>query len=191
MLLVPLVGAFALGGLFQSVRATFAYRLYHAAKYAGDTRDVRRVLRLSERAHSLYPYNYYLCIHAAETAYHAALGTENSRARERLLRSASHWCDKGLQLNPHKASLQLLKSRLLVRTAPAKAAENWAAYVDRHFWEPYNHAMLVEFYALAGQFDRAMQSLQWTEGTRYHDDAARALREAWQREMAPPPTVVP
>ena len=187
VLLVPLLFVIALAGLFQSTRAALAYTLYRKAKYGAAADDPVRVLKLSERSHGLYPYNYYLCIHAAETAYHAGLSREDEAERGRLLRSADYWCRRGLQLNPHKRALHLLRSRLLARSSPAEAAEWWAAYVDRHFWEPFNHAMLVEFRAQAGQFDKALESLEWVKGSAHYDRASEALQQAWRREMAPPP----
>lgn len=177
----------ALAGVVHSARATVAYTLYHRAKYGSARHDVPAILRLAERAHRLYRRNYYLCILAAEQANYAGVVADGADA-DRMLAVARFWIARGLDLNPYKRQLCLLNARLKAEDSPGDAVEFWAQYVDWHFWDPYNHAVLVELHAGAGQYAQAMSELKWVRGTVHFADAHRKLSEAWAREMASPST---
>lgn len=168
-------------GTFHAVRAAAAAALYHRVKYGRCHSDPVAIFRVSEQSIRLYPLNYYLCIWAAETAYYTSLRADTAEA-ERRLKIAEYWCDKGLYLNEYKSQLCLLKARLLRRRSPAAAAAYWREYVDWHFWEPYNHAVLVDLYAQSGDYDRALRALQWVKGSPYEEQARAWLRDAWKKE---------
>ena len=106
-------------------------------------------------------------------------------------RIARHWCDAGLALNPFKSQLRLLKARLLREESPRAAAAFWAEYVDWDYWNPHNHAMLVEFYCDAGLLERAVEPLLLLKGREYEDEARRTFRDAWLREKTMPPGLPP
>jgi hypothetical protein len=176
-------------GLVYALRVAWAQRLYHEAKYGAACADIRQTLRLCEAAHRLYPHNYLFCLWTAERAYTAALATADAASSVRLMNAARDWCAMGLAINRYNGPLHLLQARLLERTSPAQAAACWAPYVEWQFWEPYNHAVLADFYAKAGEIEKAAEELEWTKGSPHYDWASQALRAAWQRErrFTPPP----
>jgi hypothetical protein len=173
-------------GAVHGVRAAAAQATYYRAKY-GSARDrPLRILEVCRAAHRLYPFNYYFCAWAVEQAYHSAftLPVDQAAARFAL---AEQWCATGLGLNPHKTQLRLFEARLLERESLAEATAAWEAYVDWHFWDPFNHAVLVEFYSKAGDYGKALQALEWVRGSEYAARAGQILQEAWDREREMPP----
>ena len=82
--------------------------------------------------------------------------------------------------------MHLLKAYLLVREQPAAAAAGWEVYLDRRFWDPFNHSVMAELWAVAGDYRQARESLRWTEGSRYHNETRKLVLEAWRREAAGP-----
>lgn len=176
-----LLASLSIVGVVHGVRAALAQALYGRAKYGDWKEQPERILEACERADALYPWNYYFCAWAAERAFYA-----DDRGDTRVDRraAAARWCERGLALNPYAMELRLLDARLAEARSPAEAARKWAGYVDWHFWEPYNHAILVELYARAGQYENAMQSMRWVAGSRYEREARAALRSAWQRERS-------
>jgi hypothetical protein len=180
-----LLVALGIFGAQYGLRASQAHRLYKHAKYGDGAEDLPRVLRAIEKAHRLYPHNYRFCAFAAERAYQER-NTKHGEERERLCRAARNWTDVGLALNRFSGPMQLLHARLLAREAPAAAAASWAKYVQWHFWEPYNHAVLVDLYASAGDFDRASYELDWVKGSEHYEWALGRLRDAWRKEMTLP-----
>ena len=179
-----LLAAIGIFGAVYACRASRAHWLYYGAKYGAHRDDVNAVLGACEAAHRLYPHNYYLCMWAAEQAYRGRKGLDGE-ARARRLRAATNWCDAGLALNSRTFKLYYLKAKLMARSDPAAAAAYWARYVDWHFWEPRNHALLVDLYARAGDFELASASLDWVRGSEYDAWARGKLKAAWQQEMTP------
>lgn len=170
----------ALGGVVHSTRAAVAANLSRRIQY-GPPLEVEQVVELARKAQSLYPWNYYLAIFAAETAYYRAGEVGGELQRERL-RQAALWCDRGLALNRYKSQLRRLKTNLLWEDSPAEAIRYWSAYVDWQFWEPHHHATLAELHARAGDFEQAERAVKWTEGTVAHAGARAAVdreRKAW------------
>lgn len=164
-------------GLLYAGRAAWAARLSYRAQHGLPQPDVEQVLAWSQRAYVLYPYNYYLSIFAAETAYYRA-GDVRGEAREERLRMAQLWCERGLEQNRYKSQLRRLKTRFLWEESPAKAIAYWEAYTDWHFWEPYNHATLAEMYAKAGEFEKADLELKLISAfPGFHDEALRGVEK--------------
>ena len=169
-------------GILHGVRAGLAHVLYFQAKYGSARDDADRVLRLAERAHGLYPCNYNLCILAADAAYAASsVRDRDESARRRAL--AERWCGTGLKLNFHQRQLRRLKTRLLASESLQEAVRYWEDYVEWQFWDPYNHAVLVELYGRAGDFEKARRSLNWVVGSDRYEEALGAFQEAWSREQ--------
>lgn len=180
-----LLSAVSAYGIVHGTRAGLAQSIYHEVKFAKDAEmhDPLAVSMRCNNAHRLYPHNYFFCIWIAEKAYYNRFGPDGREIQE-YLRATQHWCDTGLELNFYNSQLRLLKTRLLKRESVSDAVEYWEKYVDWQFWEPYNHAMLVELYAASGDFGKAMESLTWVKGSRHYSHASRKLHEAWQKEMA-------
>jgi len=177
--------ALGIFGAHYAWRTSRAYWLYNQAKYGPDNDNLPTTLRSIERAHRLYPHNYRFCIWAAERAFLTRKEVRGEE-RERRCRAAENWTDVGLGLNRYNGTLQLLKARLLERRDPVAAAASWEKYVKWHFWEPYNHAVLVDLYASAGDFNRASDELDWVKGSEHYEWALGRLQDAWRQEMTPP-----
>ncbi|MBN1557228.1 MAG: hypothetical protein JW951_03685 [Lentisphaerae bacterium] len=179
------LAALSLYGAVYGVRAGRAQCLYCAARFAaGPEAAFDRTAAACERAYRLYPHQYAFSILAAERAYFDVPEAERTPTR---LEAARRWCERGLAQNPHKRRLHLLKAYLLARENPAAGAAWWATYTDRRFWDPFNHSVMAELWAAAGEYRKARESLRWTEGTPYYKETRALIREAWRREAAGPP----
>jgi len=180
MLFVAVLALLAVcaAGIVHGSRAAAAQWMYERAKYGADRASLPRVLALCESAQGLYPLNYYFCLWAAEQAYYAsgAAGREAARA------AADRWCERGIALNPYNRELQIIRVRLWQERSPGLAAAQWARYVDWQFWDPYNHALLAELYAEAGEIEQALAELEWGRRSPYCAVARGRLLEAWERE---------
>ncbi|MGQ9661430.1 MAG: hypothetical protein ACUVWX_03720 [Kiritimatiellia bacterium] len=173
----------SLPGLVHGICAALAQRLYHEAKYGGAAHDVDTILRHCTAAQRLYPFNYYFHIWAAENAYYRSREAAEATAQARLLEAARQWCDTGLRQNHYRSELRTLKMRLLEMESVEKAIAYWKSYLEWHFWEPYNHAVMVELYAKAGQFEQAIEEMKWVRGTRHYEEAKQKLHAAWAQEI--------
>lgn len=167
-----------------ALQAAWAQELYFRAKYGGARGDVRKIVALCQQAQAVYPHHYFFSLLAAEAAWaeHVRSGQEE---REQLQGEAWRWCHEGLRQNRYWTGLRALRVRLLAQRSAARAARDWDAYVDWHFWEPAHHAWRVKLYAAAGQWEKAFEALRWVRGTPYEQEAVDALKEAWQRERQP------
>ncbi len=168
-------------GTVQAVRAAISYAGYYQIKYGAEQTALWQKLDKAEDVYDLYPWNYNLCIWCAEHSYYNRF--DDGREQEKLIVSAGKWCDRGLDLNPFKSQLRLLKARLLARESSAEAAEYWREYVQWDFWTPYHHAVLAEFYIDAGKLWEAADELRWLQNSGYYDDISEKIQEAWRKEM--------
>ncbi len=168
-------------GTVHAVKAAISYAGYYQIKYGSEESAVSQQLDKAEAVHNLYPWNYNLCIWCAEHAYYNRYA--GHQEKRDLLAAASKWCDRGLDLNPFKSQLRLLKARLIARESSAEAAEYWREYVRWDFWRPYHHAVLAEFYIDAGKLWEASEELMWLEGSEYYEDLSEKIRNAWRKEM--------
>ena len=174
-------------GLWHSARAGLSYLVYHHVKFTPPReydRPESAAMRC-EAAHRFYPYNYYMCIWIAEKCWYERYDVDGSESAARVS-LARRWCDSGVDLNRRKSQLRLLKTRLLARDSVRDAIAQWKDYVDWHFWEPYNHAVLVELYAQEGDYAGAMESLAWVKGSKHYAEAHLALQKAWAKEKLRP-----
>ena len=174
-------------GLWQAGRATGAHVIYHGLKYSKQTprASYEAIGGACDLAHRLYPYNYYLCTLAGQTAY------LDSRVRDpevhaRHKAKAERWCAASLRLNPFRSQTRLLKTRLLQSDSMEEAIAYWSEYVDWEFWDPYNHAILVDLHLKAGNISEAITELQWVEGSDSYSWATSGLHDAWARDSAMP-----
>ena len=175
-------------GVYHGARAALAQSTYFIAKYGSARNNTRGILRRCETASRLYPYNYNFCVWAAETAFNDSVAREKSNTSG-TADDAAYWCDRGLKLNFYNGQLRRLKTCILRENSLGEALNFWEDYVDWHFWDPYNHAVLVELYADSGDFARAAESLKLIKGTKEFKAASERLNQAWQREKIPPPDV--
>ena len=173
-------------GITRGVRASAAYILYHHAHYGKGSLSPSGALSSCGVASRYYPYNYYFAIFAAESAYYKAIEADGEDEKKYLFGAADYWCEKGLFLNPYKSQLRMMRARLIARRDPAGAADYWRDYVEWHYWEPFNHCALAEFYAMAGNFDEAFKALEVIKGREYYEDGLRRINDQWRREMMMP-----
>ncbi|MCK5849630.1 MAG: hypothetical protein KAH23_01850 [Kiritimatiellae bacterium] len=179
----------AVVGIFHGSRAAMAYTIYHDAKFSSvGAYGPEAAARRSEDSYGFYAYNYYLCIWIAERCWYERYDSDGNESSRRV-DLARVWCDRGLTLNKRKSQLRLLKTRLLARESLDEALVNWEDYVDWHFWEPYNHAVLVRYYAETGDFAGAVRSLKLIKGRKHYAEAHMAIQKAWEKEIALAPGI--
>lgn len=172
----------AVAGTRYGLRAGCAQAEYYRAKY-GILRDQpARALELAERAHARYPLNFYLCSWAGEVAYYGDWGADAPAAPVRR-ELARRWCERGLALNGWYRPLRLLEARLAADVSLPEAIRLWESYVDWQFWDPYNHAVLAEFYSRGGRYEQALEALTWVRGSPYEEAARRQVQQAWADEI--------
>lgn len=169
-------------GLWISINISVAQNIYFEAKYGTTASDQDAILLACSMAHSFYPHNYYCALLAAETAWNRRNKTRTASERSVFAAEAEKWCDIGLKLNPYERSLRYLKMRILEERSIGDAIRYWERHVEWQFWSPFNHLVLVELYANAGEFEKALESLKWVRGTEYERDAVLLLRRAWEQE---------
>jgi hypothetical protein len=133
----------------------------------------------------LYPWNFYLCAHAAELAFARSHEAEPAE-RPALTSAAGRWCARSLRLNPYKRNMNVLNARLLQLESPARAAEFWRRYMELQYWSRYNHALLAELCAGAGEFAEALMALEMARGGPGYDDARARVMAAWEKEKRQP-----
>ncbi len=172
-------------GITRGLRASAAYLLYHNSRYGSGKGNVRGILSSCSTAYRYYPYNYFFTIWTAQRAYTEGLKSEGEE-RKYFMSAADYWCERGLNLNPYKGQLRMIRARLLAEQDPASAVEYWQAYVDWHYWEPFNHCALAEFHAMAGDFTEAFKALELIKGMEHYEGGLRRINDHWRREMAMP-----
>ncbi len=167
--------AVSLLGLIQSARAGVAQQLYRVSKFSNTAEPLGRTLKNCYTAHTLYPYNYYYSIFAAKKAYGRWLSSKN----EKHYGISEYWCKEAYAANPYNREVRELTTRLLAKKSPDLAVESWKIYLDWDFWNPYNHAVMAEMHAKAGNFSLAVASLEWIRGTKYYEPARSKVMEEW------------
>ena len=170
-----------LAGAAWSVRAGLGQAIYFQAKFGPNRANPEVVDALAQRAIRLYPFQYRLCVWAAETAYYHRHDASGVVMPERLA-MADAWCQRGLKLQPYNSELRLLDVRLTALTSPGEAARKWRPYLDWAFWYPYHHLVMVELACDAGRFSEAAAALEWVKGTPYEKQARDYYLNAWQAE---------
>ena len=179
--------AVSICGLWHGLRTAAAQAKYHEAKYGDARDDLAAILGLCETAHRLYPHNYHFSLWAADQTF-AWCATSRVASVDARLADVRRWTRAGLASNPYKIRLRWLYVNLLAAESPAAAVAYWDGHVAWQFWNPYNHAVLVELCVAAGDYAKALQALRWVEGSTYYLPARKALLNAWRQEKrrAPP-----
>ena len=174
----------ALAGTWYAVRVSRAQFDYHQLKHVQPPGPdyVERTRALHKR----YPRNYHLLAWATERAFDQAQTLEGD-ARLRALAETRQLCDWGLALNPYHLPFPIIHTALLSQDSLDAAIAYWETFVAWDYWNPYNHAYLVELYAADGRFGAASRSLRLIEHTSFSKDAIRALQHAYERESRMPP----
>lgn len=187
-------------GCAAGARAAVAQGLYKRAKYGHftDTRlkrppptDAAAVLRGCERAHRLYPRNYYFPVLASIRALEQALAASDAGAFDRAFGNAEHWNRTALALHPHQIEALQVRCRILQERGEAKAAvEFWREHVlEREFWNPDRHEVFVELCLKAGEETQAIEAARWLRGgetlrkVRLLEQRRKALRENTSRAV--------
>jgi hypothetical protein len=178
-ILVTLVALWAMHGAIQATRGE---RLYQRVKFGSlKLADVPQRAQVLEQAFALRPTHYNLCTLAAEMQWHDRLHPQRGSS---ALARCQVWTQRGLSLNTRMPQLRIQHARLLAESDPLAAATYWADYVDDHYWNPYNQAVLCDFYARAGRIEQAASVLARIRGMGHHAWASQQLQHAVAREMA-------
>ncbi len=181
-------------GAWHAVQSERVACLYRKARYGSAAGDLQQIRVLAERAYAVSPVHYLFWTWVAECARDAGKAA-TGEAREELASARARWCERGLSANPWSPSLRAIHAGLLCERDPRAAVRWWESCVDWHYWEPYNHALLAELYARAGDFPRAFGVLGRIRGQSYAGEgmaivealmAAGAARQASGRDARPP-----
>jgi tetratricopeptide (TPR) repeat protein len=179
-----------LAGIAHASRAGLAHAIYHRLKYGSRAEGVppglsRADQSTAERAHGLYPWNASLCEWVADCAFYDGPGPDDLDEPERR-RLARLWCQRGLALNRYGRPLHLIRAReRAIESAPAGLA-CWREYLDWHYWDPYNHAVLASLHAKAGEYEHALDALEMARDSEHYAVARAEILEAWRRERTAP-----
>lgn len=176
-----LLSALSVPALVYGLHATRAFATYHQAKWRSSGMPPGSLLELCDDAHAQYPHNYRLSTLAAETALAQGLAAGGEEA-DAFLEMAEDWCDTGLEQNASHPELREMKARLLAYGSHREAVAYWERYLDWHFWEPWNHAVMVDLSVEAGDLARAEAALKWLEGSAHHAAALRQIEEARKQQ---------
>jgi len=172
----------SLAGVVRSLRAEAAQLLYYDSKFGANRPDVATLDERCRRAEALYAPNYYFPLLTAEQAYHARYDAAGQLIPGQVA-LARHWCERGLELNPYRTELRQLRTRLLELESPEAALAYWRECLDWAYWDPYNHAVMVELYCRVGRFEEALEHLRLIKGMDYYDYASRVYRDALLADM--------
>ena len=189
-ILLVLVG---LAGVWHVTQSERVACLYREARYGNAAGDLERIRVLAERAYAISPVHYLFWTWVCERARDArpvAPGEE----REEQTAVMACWCERGLAANPWSPALRVIHAGLLCERDPRAAIRWWESCVAWQYWEPYNHALLAELYARAGEFTRAFDILWRIRGQPYAREgvsivqammAAESARQTSGRDAAP------
>jgi len=176
-----LVTALCVPALVYALRATGSFVVYHRAKWRSADLTPAAVLELCDRAHALYPHNYRLSILAADTALEAGEAEADFDKADTLLQTAEEWCDTGLAQNDMNVELRSMKARLIAYGSRKEAVAYWERYLDWDFWDPLNHALMVDLSVAAGNLARAEAALRWLKGSQYYSSALKRIEAAREK----------
>jgi hypothetical protein len=148
------------------------------SRYSG---DIEAEAAQAERAHARYPHNYRLAMLISQRAWNDR-ATEAGAERPGHLALAREWGERGRAANPYREELRLMHLRFLRREDPQEAVRFWEAHVQWQFWSRYNHFLLLQLYADAGNIAGALEELAWVEGSTYEREARRIIELAFQQD---------
>jgi len=166
----------SIAACLYAVCAEIGNASYAWAKFGSARLDLDRSMRLCDRAWRFYPRNYFTCSYAAETTFHAPSG--HAVEKEKNLVRSKRWARRGIRLNRYSRPLNLRWAAHLAREDLSLAITHMRQYLELNFWHPYNHVVMAELYAQAGDFDRADQSMYWAEGSEYQRSGWRRVNRA-------------
>jgi hypothetical protein len=177
------VAALSLMGLVYGVSAAVGEISYFHSRYGVGRRDLTRALALSERAAAFYPFDYYVSIWAGKQAFHGRHQAAAAAESEALVGAAARWAKRGYRLNPYNSETVQLWADVLALKSPRAALDVWAPYVERHFWEPFNHVFLVDLYLRAGDLEKAEEALYWAKPSDQFEGLRKRLEAAQRARM--------
>jgi hypothetical protein len=128
--------------------------IYHEIKFKHPNMGMADTVSKAQEAYDLYPYNYHMSRWVAEKALYS---NQNAIV-------ASEWVSRGIALNPWQRELQWLNTVLIGQTSAVEAAQLWEAYSDWAFWNRWNLAGRVYWYALAGRVEDAEDYFAYLKG---------------------------
>jgi hypothetical protein len=173
-----------IGGSVYSFRTAMAQGIYHDLKFGTDTVDFDGISDDARVAQHLYPVNYRLCSWVAQQAWDQYAATGESHKMQ--LNEALEWSARAVELNPYPRDIRESRRKSLEETNLAEAITDWSAFVDWNFWDPYNHAVLLELFVKANNLEGAFSELKWVRGTPYAVRSIDLLRALMEKEFTAP-----
>jgi hypothetical protein len=169
-------------GVWHACRTARAQYLYWRSKHGPDNRQADKVFSNCDRAYRLYPHNYRFSTWTAEKAWYGRYenGAEGTVDRVAI---AKRWSTRGLGMNPHVRELQLVKARWLADESINEAILSWRSFLEREFWDSFNHAVMVELYSRGGRYEDALDELAWVKDPKDLAYARQTIQQAWQDEI--------
>lgn len=76
----------------------------------------------------------------------------------------------------------MMEVHRLVRISVPSAIRRWEEYVEWNYWSPHSHLPLVDLYARAGMYEKAVEEVRFLTGTECEEPARNVLRYWWERE---------
>jgi len=164
-------------------RVTLAQSDYYRLKYGSLAHAAPEVKApLAERAHALYPWNYYLSELLAGDFRGPHGDVERDRRLARMT-AAAYWCERGRRQNPYGRELAWMAADIARLQSPEAALAIWESYVEFAFWDAWNLAGLVGLMADAGRMEEAVALVPLLRGRPEYAIASSAIENAWKREQ--------
>jgi len=173
----------ALAGLIHSVRAG-ASQIHFFKAYYEPGIGLDEIGTHCDRAIALYPWNYSVCVLAADRYFEKGVNTGPYKEAGESFTISWKWCQRGLALDKYDRRLVLRKAghKGLNQEGMEEALAIWQEYTDWEYWNPDNHYYLSVIHAHMGNFEQAEKELDLSKGSMYYEEGrnevARTRRQA-------------
>lgn len=174
------LAALALAGTLYGLAAAVGETCYFQSRYGCARGDLARTLAWSRTAAACYPFDYYVSIWAGKQAFHGRHDAATPAERDSRVEAATYWARRGYGLNPYNSESVQLWADVLALSSPSAALAVWEPYVQRHFWDPFNHVFLVDLYLRADELEKAEASLYWAQKSNAFQGLRDRLDAAWR-----------
>jgi hypothetical protein len=171
-------------GLVYSLRAHSAQWTYHDLKFSGVAIHFEEADGRARDAQALYPFNYRLCDWMASQAWDRY--DSASKTRSTALSDVGDWTGNAIALNPYPRSICEIRRKYLEETSLTEAIRYWSEFVEWSFWDPYNHAVLLELHVRTRNLDGALSEMKWVRNSPYAPRAVEFIQGLLEREFTVP-----
>lgn len=169
-------------GCGHSLRAELAQRLYHHIKFGATQPVFDELVSQARLAQDLYPCNYRLCEWVAQKAWEQYAATNSTVP----LKDVTEWATAAAGLNPYPRNIREVRRKCFEAESLREAISYWAEFVDWSFWDPYNHAVLLELYVRSGNVEGVLAEMKWVRNTAYASRAVELAQPLIAKEFTAP-----